>query len=171
MPDPLAIRVGGSVGPGLQNLGVSMGVSINNTDDALSLVGNRYTDPVPAACVGGKLANVRTVQRQTDLYSGDVIEAAALAGCNQSTMYPTNGQPGASLARALKIVAQLICGGLKTKIYWVSMGGFDTHAQQVVASDHATGVHAELLQGLSNSIRAFQDDLQLLNLEVIVCWA
>ena len=164
MPDPLAIRVGGSMGPALQNMGVSMGVSINNTNDALSLVGNRYTDPVPAACVGGKLTNVRTVQRQTDLY-GDVIEAAALAGCNQSTMYPTGSQPGASLGRALKIVAQLICGGLRTKIYWVSLGGFDTHAQQVVASDHATGDHANLLQGLSNSIRAFQDDLQLLGLE------
>ena len=39
--------------------------------------------------------------------------------------------PGAELAAALKIVAQLICGGLRTRIYWVSLGGFDTHAQQV----------------------------------------
>ncbi|MBK7084205.1 MAG: hypothetical protein IPH53_05890 [Flavobacteriales bacterium] len=33
MPDPLAIRVGGPVGAGLQHMGVSMGAAIYNTDD------------------------------------------------------------------------------------------------------------------------------------------
>ena len=32
MPDPLAVRVGGFLGPGLQHMGVSMGVNINNTN-------------------------------------------------------------------------------------------------------------------------------------------
>lgn len=164
MPDPLAIRVGGAVGPGLQFQGVSMGVSINNTSDPLNLAGNIYQDPVTAACSGGKLDFVRQVQRQTDLY-GDVIEAAATSGCNQSTLYPTGNEPGAELAQALKIVAQLICGGLKTKIYWVSTGGFDTHAQQVQQDDHSIGTHADLLKGLSDAIHAFQDDLNLLGLE------
>jgi hypothetical protein len=107
---------------------------------------------------------VRLVQRQTDLY-GDVIESAAVLGCNQSTLYPTGSAPGAKLANALKIVAQLICGGLKTRVYWVSMGGFDTHAQQVDSADHAQGGHAQLLQGLGDAIHAFQDDLNLLGLE------
>lgn len=164
MPDPLAIRVGGPVGIGLQHMGVSMGVAINNTNDPLNLTGNIYLDPASDDCSGGKLDRVRTVQRQTDLY-GDVINAAANAGCNQSTLYPTGNQPGARLAQALKIVAQLICGGLQTKIYWVSLGGFDTHAQQVEANDHTAGTHADLLQGLSDSIHAFQDDLSLLGLE------
>ncbi|MEO8590175.1 MAG: DUF1501 domain-containing protein, partial [Flavobacteriales bacterium] len=162
--DPLAIRVGGSVSVGLQNMGVSMGVAINNTDDPLNLTGNIYLDPVTAACSGGKLAFVRQVQRQTDLY-GDVINAAAIGGCNQSVMYPTGNQPGAKLAQALKIVAQLICGGLKTKIYWVSAGGFDTHAQQVDAVDHTIGTHANLLKGVSDAITAFQDDVELLGLQ------
>ncbi|HEY0978632.1 MAG TPA: DUF1501 domain-containing protein [Flavobacteriales bacterium] len=164
MPDPLAIRVGGPVGIGLQNMGVSMGTAINNTDDPLNLTGNLYLDPVPSGCAGDKLHRVRTVQRQTDLY-GDVINAAATSGCNQSTLYPTGSEPGAELAQALKIVAQLICGGLKTRIYWVSISGFDTHAEQVVVSDHAIGTHADLLKGLSDSIHAFQDDLNLLGLE------
>lgn len=164
MPDPLAIRVGGPIGPGLQYQGVSMGASIYSTNDALNLTGNIYNDPVTAQCSGGKLAFVRQVQRQTDLY-GDVIEAAAQAGCNHSTLYPTGNAPGAQLAQALKVVAQLICGGLKTKIYWVSIGGFDTHAQQVEADDHTIGTHANLLRGLSDSIRAFQDDLELMGLE------
>lgn len=164
MPDPLAIRIGGSVGPGLQYMGVSMGVAINNTEDPLNLTGNIYLDPIQPVCSGGKLDFVRQVQHQTDLY-GDVIEAAAAVGCNQSPLYPTGNQPGARLANALKIVAQLICGGLKTKIYWVSEGGFDTHAQQVDSADHTAGAHANLLQGVSDSIRAFQDDMALLGLE------
>lgn len=164
MPDPLAIRIGGAVTIGLQNQGVSMGTSIYNTDDPLNLTGNLFTDAITADCKGAKLDFVRTVQRQTDLY-GDVIEAAAQPGCNLSTLYPTGNAPGAELSQALKIVAQLICGGLKTRIYWVSMEGFDTHAEQVEFGDTTTGAHAELLQGLSDSLHAFQDDLQLLGLQ------
>ncbi|MBK6343496.1 MAG: hypothetical protein IPF41_13165 [Flavobacteriales bacterium] len=48
MPDPLAIRVGGAVGSGLQYMGVSMGVAINNTTDPLNLAGNIYLDPAAA---------------------------------------------------------------------------------------------------------------------------
>lgn len=164
MPDPLAIRIGGPVTIGLQSHGVSMGASIYSTQDSLDLTGNLFNDPVTADCKGSKLDVVRTVQRQTDLY-GDVIQAAALPGCNLSTMYPAEGEPGARLARALKIVAQLICGGLKTRIYWVSMSGFDTHSDQAVAGDTSNGYHADLLKGLSDSIRAFQDDLHLLGIE------
>lgn len=164
MPDPLAIRVGGPIGPGLQFMGTSMGVAINNTQDPLDLAGNIYLDPVTADCKGDKLDFVRTVMRQADVY-GDVIEAAALMGCNHASLYPTGNQPGAQLAQALRIVAQLICGGLRTKIYWVSEYGFDTHAQQVNTGDTTTGMHANLLKGVSDAIHAFQADLAQLGLE------
>lgn len=163
MPDPLAIRIGGPVNLGLQNLGVNMAVAINNTTDPLNLTGSVYIDPVTPDCKGSKLDFVRIVQRQTDLY-GDVIQNAAQPGCNLSALYPTGNQPGAQLAQALKIVAQLICGGLKTRIYWVSETGFDTHAQQTDSQDTTLGVHANLLKGVGDSIRAFQDDLQLLGI-------
>ena len=163
MPDPLAIRIGGPVTIGLQYMGVSMGASIYDTDDTLNLTGNLFVDPITADCKGSKLDLARTVQRQTDLY-GDVIEAAALPSCNMSTLYPTGNQPGAELSQALKIVAQLICGGLKTRIYWVSATGFDTHAQQTDSVDHTIGMHADLLKGVSDSIHAFQDDIQLLGI-------
>lgn len=164
MPDPLSIRIGAPISIGLQHQGVSMGASIYNTADSLSLTGNAFTDPTTPDCMGSKLGFVRTVQRQADLY-GDVIEAAARPGCNLSTLYPTGGQPGAQLANALKIVAQLICGGLKTRIYWVGIDGFDTHAQQVVSGNTTMGTHADLLRGLSDSIHAFQNDLELLDID------
>ena len=68
----------------------------------------------------------------------------------QST-YPTAN----SLADQLKIVARLVKGGLKTRIYMVSYGGFDTHSLQVNAADTSTGTHANLLKNVSDAIKAF----------------
>ena len=44
----------------------------------------------------------------------------------------------------------------------VSLGGFDTHSAQVDAADTTKGSHADLMTHLSQSIAAFQDDLELL---------
>ncbi len=161
-PDPIAIRVGGALGSGLQAGGVAMASAINNTDDVLNLSGNIFLDPVSASCSGGKLGFIRDIQRQTDLY-GNVIQAAASnATCIHSSLYPTGSQPGADLANSLKIVASLICGGLGTRIYWVSDTGFDTHAQQAANGQPTQGTHADLLKGISDAIYAFQDDIQQL---------
>ncbi|MEO6189878.1 MAG: hypothetical protein ABIO44_05400, partial [Saprospiraceae bacterium] len=121
MPDPPAIRIGSNVGLGLQNNNLNMGISINNTKDPLNLTGNIYRDPVTPDCQGKEMAYLREIQRQTDKF-GDAVAAGDAKGKNLSTLYPT----GNSLADALKIVAKLISGGLKTRIYWVNMGGFDT---------------------------------------------
>ncbi|MBK7946361.1 MAG: hypothetical protein IPJ85_14120 [Flavobacteriales bacterium] len=138
------------------------------TNDALNLTGNLYNDPANTDCSGGKLSFVRQVQRQTDLY-GDVIEAAAQAGCNQSTLYPTGNAPGAELAQALKIVARH-CGGLKTRIYWVSVSGFDTHAQQVEGGNTTLARTPTFSGGWSDSIHAFRTTFRFLGSRT-VCWA
>jgi hypothetical protein len=75
--------------------------------------------------------------------------------------YPTNN----TLADQLKIVARLIKGGLRTRVYLVSFGGFDTHSVQVNATDTTTGQHATLLQRVSDACKAFQDDLQFLQIQ------
>lgn len=46
----------------------------------------------------------------------------------------------------------------------VSLGGFDTHAQQVVSGATDTGNHAKLLSQISVAVNAFQDDLKKLNI-------
>ena len=56
------------------------------------------------------------------------------------------------LDRQLRLVARLIKGGLGSKIYMVSIGGFDTHGNQSLT-------HQTLLTELSNSIKKFYDDL------------
>ncbi|CCW36693.1 hypothetical protein CWRG_01164 [Chthonomonas calidirosea] len=57
------------------------------------------------------------------------------------------------LARNLHTIAQLIKADLGTKIFYVSTGGFDTHANQFPTQ-------ARLLQDLSDSLAAFYAELE-----------
>lgn len=63
------------------------------------------------------------------------------------------GYPGHRLAQKLKNIARLIDAGLETRIYYVSLDGFDTHANQ-------RQTHADLLTELSESVAAFIGDLK-----------
>jgi hypothetical protein len=96
---------------------------------------------------------------QTNAYAS-VISTAANAGNNLSTKWNTLTT---ELSTKLKNVARLISGGLQTKIYVVQLGGFDTHDNQVVSGATGTGIHSNLLKELSDAVGAFQDDLNLLN--------
>ncbi|MGB0744913.1 MAG: DUF1501 domain-containing protein [Opitutales bacterium] len=60
--------------------------------------------------------------------------------------------PGSKLAQSLKRVAALIHADLETRVYFVSQGGYDTHANQLYN-------HARLLSELSAAMNAFQTDL------------
>jgi uncharacterized protein (DUF1501 family) len=158
-PDPLGIQIGSIVSPGLDGPTTSMGLAITDPNSTYTLPGG--SDTAPSTPSGYELTFVRTVAQQAQSYTS-TIKAAATKGSNKSTLYPTKGQN--SLADQLRIVAQLISGGLKTRIYVVNLGGFDTHSAQVDSTDatHATGTHAKLLGQLSLAISAFMDDIALL---------
>lgn len=157
MPDPLAIQIGSTTTLTTQGTSVNMGMSITNPTNFYNLV-NGTTDPVPDTPAGKELKFIRQVNQQTQKYS-TVIKAAANAVTQQVT-YPTNN----SLGDQLKIVARLVKGGLQTRVYLVSFGGFDNHSVQV-NTDTTTGTHATLLQRVSDAIKAFQDDLKFLGVE------
>ena len=158
VPDPLAIQIGSTTSLTLQGPTVNMGMSITNPTTFYNLV-TGTTDPTPNTPAGKELKFIRTVNQQTQKYS-TVIRAAANAVTQQGT-YPTNN----SLGDQLKIVARLVKGGLKTRVYMVSFGGFDTHSVQANAADTTTGAHATLLQRVSDAIKAFQDDIKNLGIE------
>lgn len=153
-PDPLSIQIGSVVSTALQGPLYSMGMSISDTTNFYNLIENA-DEPVPNTLAGKELDYLRQVSKQTNKYS-ETIKAAALKVSQQKTY------PNLSLASQLKIVARLIAGGLKTKIYYVNLGGFDTHSGQVVTTDTSTGTHANLMANLGDSIKAFQDDLKFL---------
>ncbi|CAN5833474.1 DUF1501 domain-containing protein [soil metagenome] len=64
--------------------------------------------------------------------------------------------PDGDLARQLSMVASMISAGLKTRVYYVSLGGFDTHSGQ----GGENGRHANLLRGLGQAMKAFYADLK-----------
>jgi uncharacterized protein (DUF1501 family) len=158
MPDPLAIQIGSVTSLTLQGPSVNMGMSITNPTSFYNLL-NNVLDPAPNNPMGYELTYIRTVAKQTDLYAQSIVAAANLV--TQQSAYPANN----SLADQLKIVARLVKGGLKTRIYMVSTGGFDTHASQTDATDTTIGAHANLMKGLSDAIKAFVDDCQFLGIQ------
>lgn len=157
-PDPLAIQIGSTASLTTQGPNVNMAMSITSATSFYQLI-NGTNDPVPATKAGKELSYIRSVAKQTQQY-GSTITTAANRVTQQST-YPANN----SLADQLKIVARLIKGGLKTRIYMVSFGGFDTHSLQTTTTDTTLGTHATLLGRVSAAIKAFQDDLVYLQIE------
>jgi uncharacterized protein (DUF1501 family) len=63
--------------------------------------------------------------------------------------------PPSALAHNLQLVARLIAGGLTTRVFYVSQGGYDTHVAQRGAQDGR-------LKELADSVKAFTDNLQAL---------
>src|SRR5439155_3018891 len=61
--------------------------------------------------------------------------------------------PGNEFGSGLRTVAAMIKGGLPTRVYYVSLGGFDTHAGE-------RGRHDNLMQQLAQGISAFWQDLK-----------
>lgn len=160
MPDPLAIQFASAASSIFMGSDANMAMTISNANNVYSVI-NGGNDPAPSSKYGKELSYIRLVNEQTNKYT-TVVKNAATVGKNLSTQYPSSGN---NLSEQLKIVARLISGGLKTKIYMVSLGGFDTHSTQVDATDHTIGAHANLLGTLSTAIGAFQDDLKLLGVQ------
>ena len=67
--------------------------------------------------------------------------------------YKTNVKyPQTGLAQKLRTVAQLIDANLSTRIYYLTLGGFDTHSQQAAA-------HSALLEEFSVAVSSFIEDI------------
>ena len=83
----------------------------------------------------------------------DTLDRVALVNAYMpSVTYPTNG-----LGQALRTVAGSISGGIGTRVYWVQLGGFDTHANQ---GNAGTGAYANLMGTFNDGLSAFYRDLQ-----------
>ncbi len=161
-PDPLAIQIGSVVSLTLMGNTAPMGMAISDPTAYYQFV-NDVVEPAPNSPYGDELEFIRLVAQQAQVYYQSV-KGAAEVGQNLSALYPAQGQN--PLADQLRIVAQLISGGLQTPIYIVSLGGFDTHSEQVDSdADPTQGFHATLLRWVSEGVGAFQDDLKLLGVD------
>ena len=145
--DPFAVQIGGTLSLMLQSNHGNMGITLADPDTFFRLGRNQLDEPVPGGTpYGEEYLFIRAIKEQSDLYSQRINDAFN-AGTN------VGNYAGSGLAQQLRLVARLISGGLKSKIYMVYLGGFDTHSNQL-------GAHANLLKSLSDAAEQFTTDLQ-----------
>jgi uncharacterized protein (DUF1501 family) len=110
------------------------GGSIGMLPSAMPMTGGRAVDFIERTALDAQV-------------SSDEIRSIAARVQNQATY------PGSQLGNSLKLVAKLIGGGLATRIYYVSQGGYDTHTNQIPTQQR-------LLGDLGNSVKAFVEDMK-----------
>lgn len=75
----------------------------------------------------------------------------------QSRMHPTNASyPNTGLGNSLKTIASLIYSDINTKVYYVSLGSFDTHINQEAQQQR-------LFTEMNDAVKAFVKDLKANN--------
>jgi uncharacterized protein (DUF1501 family) len=157
-PDPFAITMGYIVSNTCQGIGSNFSFALNSVE-SLAPLDTTVEGEFDNTCYGKELKFVKESIDQSNAYVTSLTTAYE-NGKNEID-YPE----GNRLSNQLKTVAKLISGGCKTKVYVVSLGGFDTHADQIQGGDAKTGAHANLLLQLSDAMYAFQSDLEALNVD------
>ncbi len=114
--------------------GDNSGASIGSLPAGMPMQGGKVLDFIERTALDAQI-------------SSDEVRGIAARVQNQAT-YPNSG-----LANSLKLVAKLIGGGLPTRIYYVSQGGYDTHTNQLATQQR-------LLGDLGDSVKAFVDDMK-----------
>ena len=90
----------------------------------------------------------------------DDIQKALAKSAPSDVVYPKTG-----LAKNLEWISKLIKGNLNSKVYYTSLGGFDTH-------DNQLAIHKNKLTELNDAVYSFYEDLkksqQLQNVTIVV---
>ena len=115
--------------------------------DMLNSGGTIAQLPAGMPMTGGRAVDFIARTALDAQHSSDKIRGIAARVQNQADY------PNSALANSLKLVAKLVGGGLPTRIYYVSQGGYDTHANQL-------NTQQRLLQDLGDSLKVFVDDLK-----------
>ena len=161
MEDPLALHFGNSNPCLIFNHTHNRNIEYNATSMQGTLFGMLAPEIyLPDDSDYGRIQEfLRGVEKSMDTYYSRIMTVFN-AGNNSSVSYPNT-----NLGKQLKTVSRLIKGGSKTKIFMVTIGGFDTHDTQAVIGSTHTGAHSNLLLDVSNSIAAFQADIEALGFD------
>ena len=148
---PMAIQIGSVQSGVFDSTEGGLAVSFDNPNSFYTLVSGitADSDPPPATIAGDELKFLKEVAALSIQYASVIKEKADLG--NPVASYTAGGTFGSQL----KIIADLILGGLETPVYLATIDGFDTHSNQ-----NGTNSHPLLLTRLAESIKAFQSDLE-----------
>jgi uncharacterized protein (DUF1501 family) len=167
MLDPLGIELSGTLSLAFhRENGIPIGLNIGNPQQFYDLINSVGVEPpggFPEGHAGEELRYIMEFEQKSNQYA-ERMKDVYLRGSEPTVEYRKN-YPYASPARAnnlasqLELVARLISGGIKTKIFLCRIGGFDTHGEQVIEGDSSEGLHASLLYNMSTAIQDFYTDL------------
>ncbi len=173
MEDPIGIELSGTLSLAFhRENGIPIGLNIGSPEQFYQLISSVGVNPpiaFPESHAGDELRYIMEFEKKSNEYAGRLKEVYD-AGSNSTVEYPES-YPYASPIRAnglssqLRLIARLIKGGLKTKIFLCRIGGFDTHGGQVDENDPSLGTHAALLYNMSGAVKAFYDDLNQLEID------
>ncbi len=151
---PLAIQVDGTVSMLLNSNKGFMGIAVDDPDkffeNGANLASSLPKFENPATKYEDEFNYVHVIAQQSEDYAKAVKEAWD-AGKSQIKVDYSSG-----LAQQFRTISALIAGGLKTKVYYVRLSNFDSHAKQ--ADGDGYGQHWTLLQQVSSAISEFLDD-------------
>lgn len=88
------------------------------------------------------------------IVSADLLNTILNASAALQTPFP-NTSIGLQLRMAARLIASSPTLGLKRQIFFVQLGGWDTHAAQLDNTTPTSGTHATLLSQLSQGVQAF----------------
>lgn len=152
---PLSIAIDGSVPLLFKSDKGHMGIALTNPDDFYNL--GKGLTPVDNLMTGTSWYDkefnfVHTLARQSEYYS------VAVKNAYVSGKAKINGNlySSSTLSQKMKLISSLIAGGLKTKVYFLKISNFDSHAQQADAT--FTGQHYTLLNEVAKAISEFMED-------------
>ncbi|MGI8908724.1 MAG: DUF1501 domain-containing protein [Candidatus Sumerlaeaceae bacterium] len=87
----------------------------------------------------------------------DIATASAMPDLVAPGSYTTD-----TFGTGMKLASQIIRAGFNTRIFYVSQGGYDTHADQINTADPLNaGDHPVLLSNLDKNLDAFLTEMQL----------
>ena len=145
---PPAIQIGSLSNLLFTGNETSFAFSVANPDQLQNIAqnGSAYSvQNLPNCTYGDQLAWIRSIVNTSYSYAS-VIHQAYNNGANDVTYNNSD------ISKQLAIVARLIKGNLGTKVFMVTLDGFDTHADEI-------NTHQQLMSDLSNSIKQFYSDL------------
>ena len=108
----------------------------------------RSMSPSPASHAISKESSDEDLMSFLSVSTDTALKASSRIEGMLSTPDENKDFPDSELGNKLRTISRLILAGLKTRIYYVTLDGFDTHANQLA-------VHAALLRQWSESLAAF----------------
>lgn len=143
----LAVNIGNSLNPALFSES-NIGVALENPKRFCRMAKLCEPSQLSRDIASEHESNLDFLRRTAlNAYTGAQKIKKSIRQTQRQTAYPNN-----RFGQGLKLIAAMIAGGLDTRVYYISLSGFDTHSNQ-------SKKHSRLLRSLSEGIAAFQRDL------------